>query len=385
MPAAYAITNGSLVDVVENKEADVTLSFEPGGTAKVTEIFADGMPPTPACVVLSSTEPNNFTSKSNCSQTEASVIELINVPVGTYQVKPLFAGAGYTGAVDPVVITIEEGIAVTTIDEAGQPITEVCVVAYKIDDDGNRDSGTSECAFGNSSTTIWGLEPGTYAVEYSSFQYLSAPSELVEVRAEETAATTLQALPSESIDVTLEGPDGNVIPGGCFFVSDPEAVDRTVTAFGCDLNDGTLDGRTTLAPIAVDRELTVLPVYVPDGFGLPRGKSVTVTDGAPGEVTLTVKESGSTVTIHQPDGDANSRQRTCVLIFAQNDGARGRLVTYRCDVQDQMSDGIVHIEGLGPGRYFAVEFDFQNNKELPGETPFRIEEGKETEVSLSER
>ena len=311
-PSDYApITSSQAIHVVDGEDATATFTYQPAGAATFTVLMPDGSPSQNySCLALTSTAKDNPSVSSACGPDQSGAFSAASVPVGTYLVTQGLNGSPKglafpaksikvkikQGKSSHKTITLEpggQGIVVTTLDDTGQSVSGSCVNIFKEVDGAKGQQAGSGCSSADESqsgtTTVWGLPPGAYLVQATSFGQLQlalpAPTK-VDVETGKAAEVTIQALPTTTLKVSVTGAK-HKLTKTCFAAVTTDVNGPALyNNFRCDEDDGVIDGRVEFVTVPADSTITVLALAVPSGWTLPDAVTVSAVAGKAKSVKL---------------------------------------------------------------------------------------------------
>jgi uncharacterized surface anchored protein len=294
---------------------------------------------------------------------------------GDTHVFPSGVPAGYLLA-DPFVVNVQPGevelldvliplgaaIHLTTVDEAGQVLTNACINLHADAGGGTPGAfvaGACDWTDGGADGAIAfiGLLGGDYVVveSFTPSGYRPSADRAVHVELGETATLALEHLPISVLVVNKLDEADQPLPGACFavYADSGGAPTGWPVADFCDDADGAGDGtvrRVGLEPGAYLLVETVtppgyLPLAEPQAFTLAEGQATTVP-------VRNVLGGTAVVLLFGPDGLL--LPGGCYTLAADAGGAPGEWLGSGCDGDDGAEDGRTAFAGLTTGDYLVL-------------------------------
>jgi hypothetical protein len=404
---AATLKQNQLFTVEKGKTSKIAYTFGPAGSVKLVFVNPDGSQlSTPRCWGLAPVDAEFFFQGLACGPDQSGAFLTDDVPAGTYGLAIFNQGiprntALPKKAVKIVVkaakvseVTIQltsggQGVVVSTLDPDGAPLNGACISVLSMKDGkpyrqaGYTCPAADEQASGT--TTFWGLEPGSYYVQVTSFgqaQYAAPALKKVKISAGKEADVTIQAEIGGILNVSVRYKQKN-IDGFCLYASSdigafyPQYFQRS-----CDADDGAKDGRVTFTNVPSGKKISVIASSAPSGWTLPALESVSLESGATGSLKLGSSKGGSQLVLHRVDGNGKSQPGSCFFIYTRREGKAGDFVASSCFSQEANDPAISRIAGLAPGDYVAKEEYNTAGAKPVADTPFTIVKGQDLELTI---
>jgi uncharacterized surface anchored protein len=175
-----------------------------------------------------------------------------------------------------------------------------------------------------------------------------------------------------SVVITAVDGNGDAAPSTCFVVFENVGGNQgRYAGEGCDPNDGTADGVTTITNLAPGNYLVVFFASA-QGYVVGTTQQATVVTGQSTPLTFVMAFGGSTVVVSKVDEVDNPLPGACFNVTRdRGDGRVGDFLTGNCS-DPARNDGVVLIPEVLPGNYVLLETQAPAGYTAGAEIPFAI-------------
>ncbi len=322
---------------------------ETGGRVVVDLAGIDAAPGT-VCVELNTSGGIGMIDPpSACNDESAGQVVLDDVPQGEYtafvtqgpaeiaeETQAVSVNEGETANIEFQVQAEMAVLPVIAVNADNEPLPGAC---WTLTNDADStvlgplcDDGANGGTEGDGQVQFEGMTPGAWTLTQTQAPtgYTQADPVSVNVVEGQNEAFRVTHQPAtQSIEITTVNEGSEPVPGACYSI---EGVDPV-----CDGDDA--NGITILENVSPG-DYTITMTQAPDGYQVAADEPVTVTAGAPAQVTITVSPATGSVQVTTVDAAGAPLAGAC---YTLDDG---ELV---CDGED--ANGITVFQGIAPGEH----------------------------------